>query len=362
MINRFLQFLKKQQLAVNLARNDLLFLIENLQSFKLEVPFAKLFYQKQKTSKLKRISNFLERENNPLLYVLAKELSVLDDKLFYLPNLKKILLNECVLFKTTSGIKDADFYVNLFIELVNNDFPMLDGDINHLYTNFDMRLYASDLENLSDLLNENERCCQMEIDWIKTSKTNLYLCFDSKCKFTQKLNPSAQENLSRLFAFMLLEKSVFVSYWNGVMLNPKNEVGFLDFDAVYSADSSLLKYALSYIKQKTPAKTLLEFKLQRALKLLEYYCPDIDCFSFWKSSVITACSNKTDYSNPDMLNKLSENGFDFGTRQKITHTNPKDFEYLLDVSRHRKDPQFRKSTIYYWGPLLVLIYLLFKYF
>lgn len=362
MINRFLQFLKKQQLAVRLAHNDLLFLIENLQSFKLELPLAKLFYQKQKATKLKRISNFLAKENNPLLYALAKELSVLDNKLFYLPMLKKVTLNKSILFKTTSGIKDADFYINLFVELVNNDFPILEGEINHLYPNFDMRLYAAALESLSDLLNEHDSCCQMEIDWIKTSKENLYLNFDGKCQFTQKLSPTAQENLSRLFAFMLFEKSVFISYWSGITLSPQNEVGFLDFDTVYIADSSLLKYALSYIKYKTPAKTLLEFKLQRALKLLEYYCPNVDCFSFWKSIVVTKRNDKADESNSDMLEKLREHGFDFGKSPKISLTNPKDYEYLLDVSRHRKDPQFRKSTIYYWGPLLVLIYILFKYF
>lgn len=362
MINRFLQFLKKQQLAVKLAQNDLLFLVENLQSFKLELPLAKLFYQKQKISKLKRISNFLESEDNPLLYTLTKELSVLDNKLFYLPKLKKTALNECLLFKTTQGIKDANFYIQLFVELVNKDFPILDGEINHLYTNFDMRLYAADLESLNGILNEDEHCCQMEIDWIKTSKENLYLCFDKKCQFTQKLNPLAQENLSHQFAFMLLEKSVFISYWNGVMLSPNNEVGFLDFDAIYTADSELLKYALSYIKQKTPAKTLLEFKLQRALSLLEYYCPDIDCFASWRSIAITNHEYKTGESNSDILEKMRNNGFDFGASPQITDTNPKDFEYLLDVGRHRKDPQFRKSSIYYWGPLLVLIYILFKYF
>ncbi len=362
MINRFLQFLKKQQLAVKLAKSDLLFLIEGLQSFKLELPLAKLFYQKQKASKLKRISHFLENENNPLLYALVKELSVLDDKLFYLPLSKRIPLNECILFKTTKGIKDANFYVALYTQLVNDDFLELKGDIRHLYINFDMRLYAADLENLNDLLNEDDHCCQMEVDWIKTSKENLYLCFDKKCQFTQKLNLKAQENLSRLFAFMFLEKSVFVSYWNGIMLSPKNEVGFLDFDSVYKADSTLLRYALSYIKQKTPAKNLLELKLQRALELLRHYCPDIDCFAFWNSQIITSHETKEDKVNSEKLDKLKDNGFNFGTQQKVADINPKDFEYLLDINRHRKDPQFRKSSIYYWGPLLVLIYVLFKYF
>lgn len=366
MINRFLQFIKKQSLAVTLARHDLLFLTEGLSVFDSVRPFASLFRIKSSLSVNRRMTGFLREENNPLLFAFAKEAAVLNKKLFVLNAAKNIFLENDILFKSTSGIRDARFYITLFASLIERDLPQLGKDEtdfdNALDIVMDMRLYGAELESLYDRIGGLENCCGMEIDWIKTSSESLYLHFAGKCVYTQKLNLEAQKNLSCLFAAMLLEKSVFVSYWNGIMVSQADTVGFLDFDTVYMAGEGLKNYAFAYINKKAAPKTPREYKLHRALQLLEHYCADIDCFAVWNRENSAVSGNAEIPTHTALLRQLKENGFNFGSSEKTAMTNPKEVAYLLDKNRHKKDPRFRKSSIYYWGPLLITIYILFRFF
>ena len=366
MINRFLQFIKKQQLAVKLAKEDLLFLTEEMKTFKLVRPLASLFVHKKSVSKIRRIKRFLRDEDNPLLYVFAGEMSSLTDSPFeYLPFRKRRLCGD-VLLKTTKNIKDNRFYTSLFSEIIKTDFPVWAKKWPDLSDNLDickdMRLYGSELEYLSDLSAEYENCCRMDIDWIKTSRENLYVHFGRECLLTKKLPLEAQNNLSRLFAVLLLEKSVFVSLWNGILLSSDNEVGFLDFDGVYPADNRLKDYALAFIKNGRKPQTAEEWKLHRALLLLERYCPDIDCFSLWKGIRKVNVPDKEQKDNSEMLQKMRENGFDFGTSPQAQMTNPQDIAYLLKKKNIRKEKAYRKSGFLYWAPLLLAMFLLLKYF
>jgi hypothetical protein len=50
------------------------------------------------------------------------------------------------------------------------------------------------------------------------------------------------------------------------------------------------------------------------------------------------------------------------SKKEDVMTNPKDIAYLLDSKRHKKDKRFRKSSVAYWGPLLIAACLLYYYF
>lgn len=329
-------------------------------------PVASMFVRKSTASKIKRIKSFLRSENNPLLYVFAGELSLLmDSSLGYLSFRKRKLCGD-VLVKTTKNIKDETFYTHLFFEIIKKDFPFLAEEFSDFSDNLDickdMRLYGSELEFLSDLSAEYENCCRMDIDWIKTSKESLYVHFGRECYLTKRLPPEAQKNLSKLFAVLFLEKSVFVSWWKGILLSMNNEVGFLDFNGICSADNQLKDYAVAFIKNKKEPQTAKEWKLRQALQLLEKYCSDIDCFSQWKGIVPVRLRDEEKKDHSAMIKKLRENGFDFGSFPQTTMMNPQDIAYLLRKKNLKKEKSYRKSGFLYWGPLLLAMFLLLKYF
>ncbi len=349
-----------------MAKKDLLFLVKGMKTFNSVLPVASLFVRNSSVSKIRRIKSFLQEENNPLLYVFAGELSSLMDYPFdYQPFRKKKLCGE-ILFKTAKNIKDEKFYTSLFFEVIKKDFPVLLEGFPDFSTNLDickdMRLYGSELEFLSDLSAEYENCCRMDIDWLKTSQENLYVHFGKECQLTKKLPPEAQKNLSRLFAILLLEKSVFVFLWNGILLSTDNKVGFLDFNGICSADNALKDYALAFIKSRKEPQTAKEWKLRQALLLLEKYCPDIDCFSQWSGIHSVRVTNDEKRDNSEILKKLRENGFDFGASPQAVMVNPQDIAYLLRKKNIRKEKSYRKSGFLYWGPLLLAMFLLLKYF
>lgn len=56
----------------------------------------------------------------------------------------------------------------------------------------------------------------------------------------------------------------------------------------------------------------------------------------------------------------SKQGLVLSPRSELTEPNPESLAYLLDKNRFKKDPQFKKSSIFYYLPLLVVIYILLK--
>ena len=126
MINRLFQFLKKQQLAIRLARFDSLFCISGLQSFRRQMLLARMFVRRSEEKPLVRFQKFLQAENNPLLWAAYEEFTCRTDFLpfaSYLLPIEPQTLHGDVCFRTTAGLRDTDFYLRVMEEIVDKNVP-----------------------------------------------------------------------------------------------------------------------------------------------------------------------------------------------------------------------------------------------
>lgn len=371
MINKILQFIKKTILALKLARYNLLGVISGLKTFRRQLLIARFFNKKNKQSLPENLRAFLQQENNPLLDALADDLSARSDIIgtdsFYLSHIEPRILKGEILFKTAAEPADKVFYRRLFAELVRKDFPEPEEQNTFFGRRLDvlqdMRLYASELEELEKNISayDGRRC--FEIDWIRCQKENLYLQFKSECQLTDKLSPEAQEDFVKLFGYLLFEKNLFVSAWQGVAVMPNGQTSLLDFDFIYQATGESKTLIKSSFDGTACPKNDIEYKLLRALKLLKHYCPQVDVAALWHNYLQLPDSKiKTPASGKQLLQNLQSHGVVMKTTSEIIFDEPEDLAYLLDSRRHKNDPRFRKSTIWYWGPLLIAIYFLYRYF
>lgn len=374
MINQILQFIKKAEFAAKLAKYDLLFLLKKQKIFKGCVLPAAMFERKSNLPPLDRIRLFLSQENNAVLDLAATEIStspaILKEYLLTLKVNHQTFSKGDKKFLSALNLTEQDsFYLDLLKEYLKGKGQSKKQKKYYkkqLDSLMDMRLYASELEFLNQNISGSKKNCPFEIDWIRTEKKDLYLIFKKECFYTSELNISAQKNLAEVFGYMLFENSVFVSFWKGLLTDSEGKVSFLDFDNIYEADSDLKKFAANYIQNGILPKKDLEYKMQRALNLLSFYCKDINPFDSWQkyiknASDIMLLPTKTE-GQEKLLKDLSQNGVVIQKKESIELPKAKDLSYLLDSSRHKKDPRFRKSQAIYWGPLLILIYILLKYF
>lgn len=369
MIKQFLQFIKKQKLAIRLARFDSLFIIAPLQAFRMVMPLARLFRHKSGLDPLLRFQQFLEAEHNPLLTAAYEEFSCRTDifpEASYILPTETFALSGDIIAKTTEGLKDVDFYLSLFSQIISQNFPRLADQFQQFEKRLDaiadMRFYAAELEILCNEAAAFEYGCPFEIDWIRTSKEKLALYFDQSYEFSAKLPLQAQENLSKFMAYLIFEKSIFFSSWDGIGFNAAGEVCIVNFDYLYPVSPALRQYAVDCLTHCKEPMTVSEYKMRRALFLLEEYCPDIKVFKSWKPHFVQEINRYTtdEMADQSFLAALQANGLGLCPRQPIIMTNPQDVAFLLDSRRHKNDPQYKKSSLYYWGPLaLVVGWLLF---
>jgi len=364
MNNRFLQFIKKQRLAIRLARFDSLFLILGLKAFRGTIHIAKLFIRKSKQKPLVRFQKFLLSENNPLLFALYDEFTCRTDLLpyeSYLLPIEQRTLDGEVCIRSTTGLRDIKFFLNLCEEIVTDDYPELMEQFKlfkqRLDAVFDMRFYASELEMLCGEVGGFERGCPFEINWLKTGRNELWLDFPKKYDFSGFLFPKTQESLSKLIAYLIFDKKIFMSLFKGVGYNHQSRVCLPEIDYLYPVSAELQTYAVNCIMHRQKPKTILEHKMQRLLFLLEDYCPDIKVFEIWKDYLKQDYRHLPPSENRDteLLNLFNSCGIEQCTRQPVVLTNPNDIAWLLDSQRHLKNPQFKNSTFRYWGPLVVAI-------
>ncbi len=363
MINGILQFIKRLLFARRLARFDLLFLLANFSCFRKEVFFAKSMMQKSSLPISERLYRFLEAENNDFLYALAEEISVrldLTGGFLYNPPIKEKKINKGeTVFRETNNLKNIGFYYNLLYRAAKEKeqlYSVLEAVKKRLDSLLDMRFYGGLLETLSEQTSAEKI---FSPNWILITKNKLYLDFIDSCRRTDKLTLAQQQNLAALFGDLLFNRSLYVSFWNGIIVDSQNNVAFASFDGIFEANSALKKF----ISQQRLPQTDDEFRLYRAVLLLKAYCPDVDVIKSWSSYFRERFLNADLSAAWQQLNSgLKKHNVVVSFSSEPKFTEAKNLSYLLDVSRHRKDPQFRKSTVYYWGPLLITIYLLFKYF
>lgn len=358
-----LQFIKRLSFAYRLARFDSLFVLENFACFGKEVFIARRFIRKRPLPAAERLYRFLASEDNRFLYALAEEVSARSDLiggfLYNPPPEKEELYDGEVIFKTADKLENAGFYYEMFLAAAEENKalqPAADSLKKRLDSLFDMRFYGAELETLAA---QTETDVLYDVNWIRTSKNKLCLTFHTPCRQTRKLDRQQQQKLAVLFGSLLFEHSIYVSFWSGILVDSANNVSFAGIDGIFEADSALKNFA----RRPHRPQTENEFRLNRALALLSTYCPQVNLIECWTQfehpSVLAA-----DLSAAQRLLAADLQKHRVITPQtpELLFANAEDIAYLLDASRHRRDPQFRKSTVWYWGPLLIVVYLLFKYF
>lgn len=371
MINGILQFIKKTIFAVKLARFDALGTVSGLRTFKFQLWAARWFVKKRNFPLSENFCRFLQNENNLFLNAAVDEIrsrpDIVGEKDFYLYYSAPGILRGETLFKTTENAMDKAFWLRLFDEIVRRDYPQLKEQYNFFLRRLDMlqdmRFYASELEELKKAAMGYASPDVFEVDWIRSGKDKLYMIFERECRLTNKLHPESQEDLAHLFGYLFFEKNWFVSTWQGVAVMPDGRVVLPDFDYLYPATDDFKSFAKSWFKNQAAPANDFEFKLVRAFKLLQSYCPAINIAAVWQNYLDAPASTyKAAPAQNQLLHDLQRHGVVVKTDSDINFDKAEDLSYLLDSRRHKNDPRFRNSTVWYWGPLLIAVYVLYNYF
>lgn len=359
MINKFLQFLKKQKFVNNFARADLLFLLRPLQTFKSQLPLAAFFVRPSDLRPGQRIKAALAEDENRLLALFAPALAL---NYGICPPEQKAE-TESSRIRRALSVKDRRFFETLIAELLARDLNnfALEDWLHTLDLNYDLRLYGSELERILTASSGHPAALSLAVDWRRSSKAELWLnSLPEGCVMSFDLPLPAQQNLADLFLYLLFAKGIFPADWRWVALAQNNQVMWTDFSAVFPADSSLKNYALEYIRHGTEPQDSLRQNLVRAIRLLKLCCPQIDLVR--QVAAMSVPPREEASASSLSLNILRQNGFPSANAQAPASNDPHDFAYLLDSRRHRKNPLFRKSSFLYWGPLLLAMILLYYYF
>ena len=372
MINKILQFIKKQKFANELARFDCLFLLKDVSIFNAHKIVARFYLSANDLAPRQKVLNFLQSQNNPLLVRIACEISSMNkfynDEVFYLEKDVDSLCDGDVLYKDNRLIKDNHFLITLLKEFLIKDCKYCKGDYlavkKNMELNLDARLMGAELEQLHDLSLGFDKCANFDIDWIKTNQKELFINFPKQSRITQNLNIKAQENLVMLYGYLLFEKHIYISYFDGVLIDAKNHVSFIDFDLVSEASAPLKLFAFDYINKKLAPSSIEQERIARSLNLLCKFCPKIDVAKMFDKY-------KGYHQHPaEISSSFKENFFPMFQNNPILSSanivdltsNPEDVAYLLDHTRHKKDPRYASSSIKYWLPLLIVLYFLLKFF
>ena len=367
MKNVFLQFLKRQSLANALSATDLLSFFAKTEIFAPYRFLAKIFHRRRTDAPLYRIRDFLKHENDEVLAILADEIwsryATGNEPLYPAPD--SLLPQGPFCLCRNLSEQTRRFYADWLKEIGFLTADILSVCARRWNLRRDMRLYAADWQELTDSLQSSSNGFFWQIDWLQTSASCLWITSAEPFRITSRLSLEEQKNLANLFAELLFDKGYFISSWSGVAVNEAHQVLWADFDALFPADSELKKFAFSYLQaQKFPTGGF-EHKLAAALRRLQFFTPEVDLLSLWQpwAELIFEPQSLAQITNvPAFQDGLRRHGLDFLQKKQIQLHNPQELRYLLDSSRHAKDPRFRKSSIFYWLPLVIAIYLLLKYF
>ena len=367
MKNAFLQFLNRQRLAISLSRSDLLREFDETGIFRHYKAAASLFRRRSADTIVDRIRDFLRRENDEVLTVLADEIwsrcNTENPPLCPAPD-TFLPSGSCCLCRSMSE-KKRDFYRRWLKELPAPAADIAAVCARRWNLRRDMRLYAADWQEISELVKTTESGFCWEVDWPRTSADCLWVVNAEQVRVTTLLNPEEQRHLAQLWGNLFFEKNCFIASWSGVAVDSLRRVMWTDFDALYPADSDLQNFAAAFLKNGVLPKRASEIKLAAALHRLRFFVPDINLFDIWKTWLESGYGRRqiTQMTAvPSFQSALRRSGMDFLIREPAKSKQPEEIRYLLDSSRHRKDPRFRKSSIFYWLPLVIAIYILLRYF
>lgn len=365
MINEFLQFLKKQKLAIQFAQSDLLFLLRPLSSFRKAGRIAGFFNRKSELSPAARVLDYIQSYPNSLPAVFATELAL--NYGIRPPEMPVRILFGSPVIKQALPAAERKEDIALVTELSENDFSNLATEelLQTMDLNFDMRLFAAELEHLIAESSEYPGSLRFEIDWIKTSQQQLVAVFSEPVTYGGELPLPAQQNLAEIFLRLFYLKALLILDWPAVAYNDKGQIAWLDFTSLQSVEPSLRRYALDYLRSRRAPVATVEHNLKRALDLLILYCPNVDLMSLAEQ---ISCCPLPAFTTDDKklgektLMQMKKLHLDGGQPTPYAGENPQKLAYLLDTGRYLRHSRFKKSSFFYWGPLLLAIYVLYHYF
>lgn len=363
-----IQFIKKIKLVRRFAAADSLYLLRGLKTFAAVWPLAVLFSRRCPGTIEGRLSVLIKNEPDSALKALMETAAVPAGYFdFRLPYSSQLSAGNQLLFDN-AALKEQTFYCRLAQELIRRDCPqaapfyqLFRLQLNNLS---DLRLYAAGLEELHRCLCPLPEFCTYAVDWQKTSADELWLNVAAPVILTADLPLPAQKNLLHVFSSLFYRCGIFAASFSYVAVDDSHRVALLDYDNLHPADSSLRHYLTAYLNSGRPPQTSSEYLLCRAVGLLRRFCPDCDIaaellaeaeadplFLFPPQSGFE--ERQEVYRRRNLILSPAANIPDSDVRRLLP---------LLDKNRFKKDPAFRKSSVWYYLPLLLAAYLLLRYF
>lgn len=359
-LSRLVYNYKKFRLAARLARFDLLFLLDGSVVFKDVIMPARFFVKPSSKAFSGRLETFAAASSDSYAVLFLSEMSALAFRSSKfpgsLPDRNRLRpAGTVVLKEKASG--DSLFYHRLFGELAAVDFsafPDAPAALEkRLCLSEDMRLYASEQEDVMNLSPDSHSVGILRTNWVQTSARRWVVDSSQDFELTAGLTPDVGKNLAHLFARLLFVKEVIVAGWSEIAVDSGGRVSFAGVDAVYPASYEHRLFALG--RGECP-RDFAGFKLRYALEKLKSNCPEAlinEIFAEYASSVqpkktFLKKSGKTVTAEyfplPEKENKEKNPGF--WTRY-IRQKNK--------IHAIRKE----KNMLFYWGPAFLVALILF---
>lgn len=359
MINGFLQFLKKQKLAIQLAKEDMLFLLYPLEMFQTTLPLSRFFLKKSSLSPAQRVENYISTHHDTLLSLYSTTLALSYN--IQPPRHASATLKGDIEIKQALSLQDYSLGEELVPELVSSN-STLDEDylLNTLELNSDMRLYGAELSELQTYASECGEAIPISVDWQQTSSDKLFVFFEDEITDSVSLPTNAQHNLAAIFFHLLYHKAYLVLDWQSVLYNNQGKIFWRDFSVIRNLSPELQKYALQNMLEETAPKNSDEHNVKRALDLLRYYCPQVNLVELSKQiggkilSDFKTHDNEWSKINTPHLQQL--NAGDGHNRIPLSSKN------LYQLLKSKPMPKhWGKSSLYYWGPLILAAFLIYYF-
>ncbi len=362
MINHFLQFLKKQRLAILFARAGCLSTIRRLPSMGFVSGIAAFFSREKNGNEEKKLTALMEKEQNPLLNVFITELSC---RLNLFPPTTAI-------DSPLDGIKnisreDADFYYDLFRNIIRRSprlRPLYNSFCNRCGMLRDKRLYAAEVEKLLEKT-ASLSAAVYEVDWNLTTRDEIFITHENGCHFKDSLTQAEQTELFLLWGSLFFEKETFPLFWANVVVDSRGKVNFFNIDSLQNADCALKNFFIKYLQRKTTPSSFEEHRLVSSFLLLRKFCPDINPGEIWEEYFRQAPFEEKRQIIPDekYLESLKQTEFGIGLSAPVKTTDPRSIAWLLDSRREERQRRRRsKSSIKLFLLLLIIVLLAYRLF
>ena len=360
MIKQILQFIKKTQFTIKLARAGLFPLIKSLKTFRFSKIFAVFFCRTSNESLQKSLDSFCQKHKQDKVFcafagTIFSAAPLFGLPLYFINDLKKQDFDREITLKNTTDFTAYGFYLNLLKELTRKDFPQAKDAVNWFKKQidiiYDFRLWGADLEELKKTLPQS-----YDINWRQTTQEALRLTFLQKYHTLAKLSRQAQENMVAYFAQLFFEQHLFISDWKNILCSKKNDIALLEISPIQILLPEDLLFIKNYLQKKQKPTTFKQSQMIYSLEKLWQSCPDVDLNKIWAEN-LKQNFVKSKAIDSSFLSSLKKHGVVYAKENHISFPKADSLCYLLDSSRHKKDPRFKKSSILYALLLLLACWL-----